>query len=98
MLQRLLGISKRVLGELVEKGIAVCGAKRASYRLETVTRYCAHLRDMAIGGMTAPNSNRPAGLLFIGTATRLFIYEKPISRLVPLSRFFIAFRPRQQPG
>jgi hypothetical protein len=27
------------------------------------------------------------------TAARLFIYEKPISQLVPLSRFFIAFRP-----
>ena len=46
-LQRLLGINKSVLGELVEKGIAVRGAKRGSYRLETVTRYCAHLRDMA---------------------------------------------------
>ena len=43
----LLGIDKSVLGELVEKGIAVRGAKRGSYRLETVTRYCAHLRDMA---------------------------------------------------
>ena len=39
-LQRLLGINKSVLGELVEKGIAVRGAKRGSYRLETVTRYC----------------------------------------------------------
>lgn len=46
-LQRLLGINKSVLGELVEKGIAVRGAKRGSHRLETVTRYCAHLRDMA---------------------------------------------------
>jgi len=43
----LLGIDKSVLGELVEKGIAVRGAKRGSYWLETVTRYCAHLRDMA---------------------------------------------------
>ena len=28
-------------------------------------------------------------------ATRLFYYEKPISRLVLLSRFFMAFRPCQ---
>ena len=47
VMQRLLGIDKSVLGELVEKGIAVRGAKRGSSRLETVTRYCAHLRDMA---------------------------------------------------
>jgi phage terminase Nu1 subunit (DNA packaging protein) len=46
-LQRLLGINKSVLSELAEKGIAVRGVKRGTYRIETVTRYCNHLRQMA---------------------------------------------------
>jgi phage terminase Nu1 subunit (DNA packaging protein) len=46
-LQRLLGINKSVLGGLAAKGIAVWGNKRGSYRVETITRYCEHLREMA---------------------------------------------------
>jgi phage terminase Nu1 subunit (DNA packaging protein) len=48
-LQRLLGINKSVLNELAEQGIAMRGEKRGTYRMETVTRYCAHLREQAAG-------------------------------------------------
>ena len=46
-LQRLLGINKSVLGRLVAKGIAVWGNKRGSYRVETITRYCEYLGEIA---------------------------------------------------
>jgi hypothetical protein len=46
-LQRLLGINKSIFGRHVAKGIAVWGNKRGSYRVETITRYCEHLREIA---------------------------------------------------
>jgi hypothetical protein len=47
-LQRLLGINKPALSALVKKGIVQRGEKRGFYKLDTsVSRYCAHLREIA---------------------------------------------------
>jgi hypothetical protein len=47
-LQRLLGINKSALSELVKKGIVQRGKKRGFYKLESsVSRYCAQLREIA---------------------------------------------------
>jgi hypothetical protein len=48
-LQRLLGINKSVLSELAERGIIVRGKKRGLYAIESVSRYCQHLREAAVG-------------------------------------------------
>jgi hypothetical protein len=48
-LQRLLGINKSVLAELVGKGVVTRGKRRGTYKLESVTAYCAHLREIASG-------------------------------------------------
>jgi hypothetical protein len=42
---RLLGITREALSGLVKQDIAIRGDKRGSYRLATVTRYCAHMRE-----------------------------------------------------
>jgi hypothetical protein len=62
-LQRLLGINKNVLGGLAAKGIGVWGNKRGSYRIETITRYCEHLREMASarGGERAEDARARLG-------------------------------------
>jgi phage terminase Nu1 subunit (DNA packaging protein) len=46
-MQKLLGVGKVQLKELAKADIAVRGEKRGTYVLETVTRYCAHLREQA---------------------------------------------------
>lgn len=46
-LAELLGVTPKTVAELAKGGIAVRGEKRGSYRLETVTRYCQHLREEA---------------------------------------------------
>jgi hypothetical protein len=47
-LQRVLGIDKSALSELVKKGIVLRGKKRGFYELEaSVSRYCAQLREIA---------------------------------------------------
>ena len=43
-MQKLLGIGKVALNDLAKRGIAVRGEKRGTYRIETITRYCEHLR------------------------------------------------------
>lgn len=49
-LQRLLGIIKTALSELVGAGVIVRGDKRGTYKLEaSVGGYCHHLREMAAG-------------------------------------------------
>jgi terminase small subunit / prophage DNA-packing protein len=48
-LQKLIGVRKSVLAELVEKGVVVKGKKRGIYTFESVTGYCAHLREIAAG-------------------------------------------------
>jgi hypothetical protein len=57
-LQRLLGINKSALSELVKKGIVLRGKKRGFYELEaSVSRYCAQLREIA-----SPHENAVVGL------------------------------------
>ena len=48
-MQKLLGIGKVALNDLAKRGIAVRGEKRGTYRIETVTRYCEHLRKTCAG-------------------------------------------------
>jgi terminase small subunit / prophage DNA-packing protein len=49
-LQRLLGINKSQLSELMARGIVKRGPKRGTYALQaSVSGYCQHLRDMAAG-------------------------------------------------
>ena len=45
----LLRLSRQSLAVLVEKGIVVRGEKRGRYKLESVPRYCEHLREQAAG-------------------------------------------------
>src|SRR5262249_48355139 len=61
--------------------------------LERVRRWCqidCRRYSARISCAAPPPPKKTAGLLFIRTAIRLFNYEKPISRLVLLSRFFMA--------
>jgi hypothetical protein len=44
---RLLGVSSETLRDLVERGIAMPGEHEDTYQLETVTRYCKRLRELA---------------------------------------------------
>jgi two-component system, LuxR family, sensor kinase FixL len=44
---RLLGVSSETLRDLVERGIAMPGEHEDTYQLETVTRYCKSLRELA---------------------------------------------------
>jgi phage terminase Nu1 subunit (DNA packaging protein) len=62
-LMKLLGIRKSVLAELVEKGIVTKGKGRGTYKLESVTRYCAHLRGEAAarGGQAASEARARLG-------------------------------------
>ena len=46
----LLRLSRQSLAVLVEKGIVVRGEKRGRYKLESVPRYCEHLREQAAVG------------------------------------------------
>ena len=49
-LQRLLGLSRQGLSELVAGKIIVRGKKRGRYQLQaSVSGYCAHLREQAAG-------------------------------------------------
>jgi hypothetical protein len=48
-MQRILGIGKGRAQRACQDGIAVRGEKRGSYKLESVTRYCQHLRSLACG-------------------------------------------------
>src|SRR4029078_10188384 len=48
-MQKLLGIGKVALNTLAKRGIAVRGEKRGTYRIETITRYCEHLRKTSAG-------------------------------------------------
>jgi hypothetical protein len=59
-LQRLLGINRSALSELVKKGIVQRGKKRGFYKLETsVSRYCAQLREITA---TQGDKNAVVGL------------------------------------
>jgi phage terminase Nu1 subunit (DNA packaging protein) len=62
-LQKLLGIKKSTLSELAQKGVAVRGKKRGTYRLATVTRYVKHLREIASarGGESAAEARARLG-------------------------------------
>jgi len=59
-MQKLLGIGKVALNDLAKRGIAVRGEKRGTYRIETITRYCEHLRKTSAGrgGEAAEESDR----------------------------------------
>lgn len=46
-LAQLLGVTQKTVAGLAKDGIAVRGEKGGTYRLETVTRYVAHLREQA---------------------------------------------------
>jgi len=49
-LQCLLGIGKPALSDLAARGIVKRGPKRGTYLVEeSVSGYCAHLRDMTVG-------------------------------------------------
>ena len=48
-MQKLLGIGKVALNDLAKRGIAVRGEKRGTYRIETITCYCEHLRKTSAG-------------------------------------------------
>ena len=48
-MQKLLGIGNVALNDLAKRGIAVRGEKRGTYRIETITRYCEHLRKTSAG-------------------------------------------------
>ena len=69
-MQKLLGIGKVALNDLAKRGIAVRGEKRGTYRIETITRYCEHLRKTSAGrggeaaeeiGQAASRSSRGKG-------------------------------------
>jgi two-component system sensor kinase FixL len=49
-MERLLGVSKATLTNLTEQGIALRGENEDTYQLETVPRYCRHLRELTRGG------------------------------------------------
>ena len=48
-LAQLLGVSAKTVAALVKNDVLVRGKKRGSYRLESVARYCQHLREGAAG-------------------------------------------------
>ena len=48
-LQRLIGVNKVTVANLAKRGVIVRGDKRGCYRLESITRYCTHLREQAAG-------------------------------------------------
>jgi chromosome condensin MukBEF MukE localization factor len=50
-LQRLLGVARTALNDLAKRGIVQRGKKRGPFRLrESVSGYCADLRDVASAG------------------------------------------------
>jgi phage terminase Nu1 subunit (DNA packaging protein) len=47
--QKLVGVNKVTVADLAKRGVVVRGKKRGTYTIESVSGYCAHLREQAAG-------------------------------------------------